>query len=46
MESSFLDERCDAFMNESEIKLEERIESERGLKKFQVVNQKMMIQCD
>jgi hypothetical protein len=29
MEPNFLDEGCDVFMNESEIRLEERIEGER-----------------
>ncbi len=37
MEPNFLDEGCDVFTNENEIRLEERINL-KGLKKFQVLN--------
>jgi hypothetical protein len=43
MEPNIIDERCDVLMNESEIKMQERT---KGLKKFQVFNQKMMIPCN
>jgi hypothetical protein len=45
MEQKNLVERCDVFMNENEIRPEVRIELGK-LKKFQVPNQKMMIQCN
>ncbi len=44
MEPNFLDEGCDVFMNENEIRLEEKMKLE-GLKKLQALNWKMMIQC-
>jgi len=40
MEQNIIDEGCDVLMNESEIKMQARIE---GLNKFQVFNQKMII---
>jgi hypothetical protein len=45
MEQKNFVERCDVFMNENEIIPKERIEHGK-LKKFQVLNQKMMIQCN
>jgi len=39
MEPTFLDEVCDVFMNENEIRLKEKIDGQ-GLKKFQVLNKK------
>jgi hypothetical protein len=47
MEPNFVDEgHCDVFINESEIRLEERIENERFQKNSSFFNQKMMIQCN
>jgi hypothetical protein len=43
MKPNFLDEGCGVFMNENEIKVKGRTKSER-FKKFQVFDQKMMIQ--
>jgi hypothetical protein len=43
MEPNIIDEGCDMLMNEREIQMQART---KGLKKFQVVNQKMMIQCN
>jgi S-adenosylhomocysteine hydrolase len=37
MEPNFLDEGCDVFMNENEIRLEEKMKLE-GLKKLQALN--------
>jgi hypothetical protein len=45
MKPSFLDVRCDVFMNENEIKMKGRTKSER-FKKIQVFDQKLMIQCN
>jgi hypothetical protein len=45
MKPKFLDEGCDVFMNENEIKIKGRTKSER-FKKFQVFDQKLMIQCN
>jgi hypothetical protein len=47
MEPNFVDEgHCDVFIDETEIRLEERIENERFKKKIKFFNQKMMIQCN
>jgi len=43
MEPIFLDQGCNVFMNESKIKIELKV---KGLKKFQVFNLKMMMQCN
>jgi hypothetical protein len=43
--TKFIDERCDVFMNEREIRTKEKNE-DRSLKKFQVFTLKMMIQCN
>ncbi len=40
MEPNFLDEGCDVFINENDIKLEERLKARVGLKKFQTLNKK------
>jgi hypothetical protein len=41
MEPNFVDEgHCDVFINESEIRLEERIENERFQKKFKFLIKK------
>jgi len=40
MEPNVLDEGCGVFINENDIKLEERLKVRIGLKKFQTFNQK------
>jgi hypothetical protein len=45
MKPSFLDVRCDVFMNENEIKVKGRTKSQR-FKEFQVFDQKMMMQSN
>jgi hypothetical protein len=40
MEPNFLDEECDVFISENDIKSEEKLKVRVGLKKLQTLNQK------
>jgi hypothetical protein len=45
MEPNFLDEGCDVFMNESDVRLEKRIEGER-FEKISSVQKMMILKCN